>query len=468
MEFKENIKFLSYLKTGVNWKLLFIIFLFQFLPTLYKTARIYFLGTLPDENTFNIASQVLWLSILYEIIIESIVIPLFFVFSKIREENKENNKEFGSIFTFMSIIIFLIYLIFTLIIYANVENILSGLIINDNNLFNKSSDYIKLEVWGIFLYSIFSYLFLAVTIFRMEKYLLISFLACIFYTSSSLLLDLFLISNFNFSLKLSVNGIGINSIIVNSICSITFIIYLFFKRVLLWKINFSNLKIQQKYLKKYFILFLISCIEVSVRNLCFYFMIIQPINALNSSGIYWITNNFIWSWLLLPISTISVYIKETFIILKREDDIEMNNFKNEMIFYNLFITCIVLIWLTTIPVNWLFIKEVMGIKNEYQEVSKLTSILIPFYIAFAYSNIIDSIFIKEGKISFYCIQSIIVNLTVYPVYFILWKLNIWIPTLNSISIMFGVGMLVHFIIDIPLLFLFLKQKQFKFRKTIRL
>lgn len=101
----------------------------------------------------------------------------------------------------------------------------------------------------------------------------------------------------------------------------------------------------------------------------------------------------------------------------------------------------------------------MNESKEYQEVNKLVLILIPFYILFSYSIIIDSIFINRGKISWYCIQSLIVNLTVYPIYFILWQQNIWVPTLESISIMFGLGMTLHFVIDLFLFFIFLKKEK---------
>lgn len=441
--------FFNYLKTNINWKLLIIIFLFQLLPSIYKILRIYFLGTLPNENAYNIASHILWLNIFYEIITEAIVIPLFYLFNKVK-----NNKNLSTIFTILTFIIFTIYLIFTLAIYFNVENILKTLIANNDDNFYTSVDYIKLEVWGTFLFSIFSYLFVSVTIFKFNKYLLISFVACFLYTFLTIMLDLFLVSSFSFSWNLSVLGIGWNSIIVNLILSLVFLIYFAQKNIKIWNFNFHNFYVESKYFKKYLALFVISLIEVSVRNLCFYFMIINPINSLNSSGIYWTTNTFIWSWLLLPVSTLSIYIKECFALSNNK-----KWFFYELIFYIIFISIISFIWIICIPINPIFIKVIMNESKEYQEVNKLVLILIPFYILFSYSIIIDSIFINRGKISWYCIQSLIVNLTIYPIYFILWQQNIWVPTLESISIMFGLGMTLHFVIDLFLFFIFLKKEK---------
>ena len=442
----KKLGFIEFLKIDVNWLLFLVIFIFQILPTIYKTTRIFFLGNLPDENSYNIASQVLWLNIVYEILLESIVVPLFFVLTSLK-----NKKEFRQTYTFLTMIIFGIFLIFTIIIFFNIENILRNLNVS-NEIFEASSNYIKLEVWGMFFYSIYSYLFLTVTIIRYKKYLLVSFINCLLYTAQMCLFDLFFVTDYNFSLKLSIQGIGINSIITNSVCSLLFIVYFIFKK--LW--DFSHIK--DFYFNRYFMfnylkLFLISCVEVTVRNVCFYFMVISPINELNQSGIYWVANNFIWSWLLLPITVISIFIKETFIL--KQNEIKM--LLNQIFLYLILISFIVIIWVITTPLNPLFIKEVMGVKDDFIEVNQLVKILIPFYITFAYSAIIDSIFINQGKVNYYCIQSLIVNLTVYPIYFILWKLNKWTPSLNSICIMFGIGMLVHFFVDIPLFYVFIKK-----------
>lgn len=69
----------------------------------------------------------------------------------------------------------------------------------------------------------------------------------------------------------------------------------------------------------------------------------------------------------------------------------------------------------------------MGENNIYMNVNNLINILIGFYVAFAFGNIIDSIFIKMGRIDLYLYQSLFVNCTVYVIYFALWKTNVWTP-----------------------------------------
>lgn len=453
----KSSKINNFLITKVNWRLLILIFLFQFLPTIYKTTRIFFLGSLPDENSFNVASQILWLGVLYEIITESIVIPIFYLFSKWKLENDYKNK-----FTFITIFVFMFYLLFTIIIFFSVEDILKKSLNIDNSIFEQSKNYIKLEVWGVLFYSFFSYLFITITIFKFEKYLIVNLIVCIMYTLLSCILDLFFITDFNFSLNLSINGIAINSIITNSICSFVFLGYLSNKNIKIWDFNFLNIHLN-KWKLEYLKLLFISSVEVLVRNVAFYLMIIKPINSLNDQGLYWVTNNFIWSWLLLPISTLATYIKETFVLNN-----EKNSFKNQLIFYFSFVTLIIFIWFIFSPLNELFIKNVLGVKKDYIQTTRLTIILLPFYVFFSYGIIIDSIFIKEGKINFYCIQSLIVNLTVYPLYFILWKTNIWTPNLENICIMFGSGMVVHLLIDVVLFYYFIRKKKIIKKSIIKI
>lgn len=231
---KQN-TFWSFLKNNVKWSHLFLILLFQLLPTIYKTTRIFFLGTtLPDENSYNIASQVLWLNILYEIIVESIVVPLFFVLNNIKK--KENFKQ---TFTLISLLVFGLYLLFTIIIYFNIGNILDDFISRESEMFSQSQEYIQFEVWGMFLYSIFSYLFLIVTILKQNKYLIVSLIVCILYTLLSCLFDLFFITDYSYSLKLSVKGIGINSILTNFICSLIFVVYLSIGQNRIWYFDFK-------------------------------------------------------------------------------------------------------------------------------------------------------------------------------------------------------------------------------------
>lgn len=177
--------FLNFIKTQIKWKYIILIFAFQILPTIYKTTRIFFLGDIPDEGIYNIASQILWLNILYEIIVESIVIPMFFILNYVKHRSNYKTN-----ITLISTIVFSIFIIFTITIFFNIENILTNLIGTSNNIFNQSLEYIRFEVWGMMINCLLSYLFLVLMIIKKKHYMIIGWLICVLYTLLSCLLGL--------------------------------------------------------------------------------------------------------------------------------------------------------------------------------------------------------------------------------------------------------------------------------------
>ena len=96
----------------IDYKLIISLILIQLLPTLYTTLRVFFLGQLPGEYSFSIAGQLTWVNLLYEIINESIILPLYYFIGKVINNKKELNNCFNSGVMFM----FLIYTVLALLI----------------------------------------------------------------------------------------------------------------------------------------------------------------------------------------------------------------------------------------------------------------------------------------------------------------------------------------------------------------
>ena len=65
----------------------------------------------------------------------------------------------------------------------------------------------------------------------------------------------------------------------------------------------------------------------------------------------------------------------------------------------------------------------------------------------------DSTFYGVGKTSYMLYQSLIVNIIFYGGAFILYKTGVFVPTLNGIALMFGLGMVFDFI---PTTWLYIK------------
>ena len=73
----------------INYKLFLALLVLGLVPTIYTTVRVFFLGQLPGEYSFSIAGQLSWVNLLYEILSESIVLPLFFFIGKVLTDKNE-------------------------------------------------------------------------------------------------------------------------------------------------------------------------------------------------------------------------------------------------------------------------------------------------------------------------------------------------------------------------------------------
>ena len=65
-----------------NWRMWAAMLSTLLIPSLYQTLRIYFLGDMPGDWGVNIASQLSWINLLYEILEEALILPLFFLLGK--------------------------------------------------------------------------------------------------------------------------------------------------------------------------------------------------------------------------------------------------------------------------------------------------------------------------------------------------------------------------------------------------
>ena len=170
----------------------------------------------------------------------------------------------------------------------------------------------------------------------------------------------------------------------------------------------------------------ISSLESFVRNIAYILMISKMVNIVGEQGTYWQANNFIWTWLLLPILQLGELIKE-----------EVSSNKDNITSYFQLTTAICVIWILSIPL-WKGFLSVINC-DDIDKVFTLLLILLPFYVLFAYQNIFDSIFYGSGKTNYMLFESILTNTVYYGIAFVLYKINVWTPSLYSIAIMFGIG-----------------------------
>ncbi len=437
-----NIK-LSSLKK-IDYKLFGTLLLFGLLPLLYQTLRINFLGNLPSDYGFNIASQISWLNTLYEIIQETILLPIFYIMGK----SLNNDEEFENKVKTGLIICFITYAFFSILIIIFIKPLL--IFMNQKpELIEASASYMKLESIASILYIMIQFLILILLTLKKEKHILIVLFVQMILSIFS---DTFLISTLPFSLNIGVKGIAYGNIMINLILLI--VIYFLLKQS---SINIlSTKKLNFYWTKEWFKVGSYSGIESLIRNAAFVLMVLKIVNSVEGQGTFWVTNNFIWGWLLLPVTQLGQVVKR--------DCGEFGNkaIEERSIPYFLLTTIICLTWLISIPIWKPFLKTVMNINN-YNEVFYIAIISLIFYILFAYNNVIDSIFYGIGKTNYMLFQSVVINSIFYGTLFILYRLKIYNPNLNQIALMFAIGTGLDSILTMFIFKWMLKKRKLKLK-----
>ena len=79
--------------SNFNFKLYLVLLLRLIMPTVYNTFRVNILGSLPDTSALNIASQLQWVNVIFEIIEESILMPLYFCLGDTIQNVKETKNK---------------------------------------------------------------------------------------------------------------------------------------------------------------------------------------------------------------------------------------------------------------------------------------------------------------------------------------------------------------------------------------
>ena len=427
--------------SNINYKLYFALLVLGFAPTIYTTVRIYFLGSLPGEYSFSIAGQLSWVNLLYEIINEAIILPLFYFIGKVATDKKEftNRAKTGMLISLG------IYLVLSAVVICFAKPLLS-LMATDVSILDASAEYIRIEsVANIFLI-LTQFALVALVTVNKSKYLYVLTFARLLL---SLVCDTFLVSSLPVSLTLGVNGIAYSNIIVN-------VLLLLVSLVLLSKENidvFSKSRLKFSWVKEFVKVGSISGFESLVRNVAYMVMISRMVNEVGEQGVYWVANNFIWGWLLLPVLQLGEFIKQE--VATDKDNIR----KNTLGYFG--ITAIIsVLWFVSVP----FWKPFMANVLQFDDVNKLFElvlVLVGFYVLFAFQNVFDSIFYGLGKTKYMLFESVVTNTVYYGTAFVLYLTGLWTPSLIGIALLFGIGNAFDSLVSLGAFAFLLKKEKIK-------
>lgn len=388
-------------------------------PTIYTTLRVFFLGQLPGEWAFSIAGQLSWVNLIYEILNEAIILPLYFFIGKVVDNKSEYTNRIKS----GMIISFCIYALCSLLICIFTNPLLSAMA-TSKDIINQSSVYIRIESIANIFSLLASFLLVCLVSLGKSKYL---YLLTAVRMVLSLIFDTFFVSTLKISANLGVNGIGYSNIVVNLI--------LFLLSLLLISKEgysiFKKEKISFTWAKDFIKIGGISGLESFVRNIAYMLMISRMVNMVNEQGTYWVANNFIWGWLLLPINQLGELIKQE--VSRNKDAV-----KNNTLGYFAVTVIVCLVWFITIPFWKTFMTNVLQF-SDVDKLFNLVMVLLGFYVLYALQNIFDCIFYGLGKTNYMLFESVVTNTIYYGIAFILYLAGIWTPSLTGIALLFGFG-----------------------------
>lgn len=431
-----------------DFKLWIVFVLLGLIPAIQNTIRIYFIGEMPNESELNISSQIQWLSILYEILKEGLMVPLFFMFSKEIKEKQSINIAGGFI------LVVLIHLLFSIFIFAYAESLLSFMAVDMENkgLVHQASVYIKLESVAILFSVAVEYLIIYLAS-KSDYFKLFSIVLM-----KSILLevcDLFLISEKSYSLNLGVNGIAISNIIVSVFLTVFIVLYL--RHFFLFK--YQSFKLDKQWFKKWLELGSFSGLESLIRNTVFLLMILRMVNQVNESGNYWIANSVIWGFLLLPSLALSQ-------VVNRDIALDKNNIIFKTRTYFLLILVFALLWLLLMPNMENILNKIIDKNNDV--IIRIITIQTPFYILFMFNNcILDATMKALGLNKYMLYQSICVDIIYYGIVFCLYSYDKIQMNIETITYIFSLGMLIDFIPSFYLYKKALNQNGIQLRYLIR-
>ncbi len=383
----------------------FILIGIGFLPLLWKILEISLLSSF--DNSLKILGQTALISIIFKIFEETLLNPLFKTLNKSNKSKIEADnmaKHFLKSYLIASVI-------FTSLIFLLLNPIMKISMI-PSYLFNDCLSFLRLYTIALGIGIISKYLYTFNIINKDTKKTFIYLLIKSLITS---VLFIILIPN------IGVNAIAISELIIN----LLIVIYFTYSLPKATNNNYSFDK------KEYFKLLSISFIETLIRNAVYYFVILVLLNVIDNQDLYFVSNEYIWSLMLVPTLAQSTLIKQ-----RISND---NSHSLKPYFINSVLLVIFMILLLLIsPIAFNYIYNLENYTIYFLTLSKL----FPCYIIFVFDSVIEAYFISKGHLKYILIQSIITNIGVYLTAFILYSCNILPITLNTIIILFNLGVIV--------------------------
>jgi hypothetical protein len=250
-------------------------------------------NTLPDTWSVSIAAQAAWLGLAYEVLQESLLLPLYYIFGQVINKHNHLKERIGLAF----LVAFSAYAILTLLVVIGTDWLTQAMA-QQPELQVMTAEYLRLEAIGN-LIGVLNDICIVVVIALYWYRLLLALV--ILRASLTVAFDSLFLGQFSFSLDLGVIGVGWTNIAVGACLLLP-------SFMILWRAGLIGLPsksaLRDDWARDWLRVASRSGLESAVRNLAFALMILRMMNEIDEAGLFWVTNGFVWGWLLLPVLTL--------------------------------------------------------------------------------------------------------------------------------------------------------------------
>ena len=418
-----------------DWKLFIALVLLSLVPAIIQTVETFVISTHVSTSGIDVIGQIEWFDLIDETIQAFLIVPLYSILNSILKHNKEH---FSTGVFKTGLVAFVLYTIFSIVVLIYAARLISFMNPNEIDL-GLATSYLSMSTVAFMIGIIVSFVNVVFVVMGKSRNVYI-FLGV--KTAVTIISDFIIIPDFG------VVGVAISNITINSILAIAGILILFFEKAI--KPSWFN-KEDLKIFKDWARVGGFSGVQQFIANIVYALMIVKMVNMVSESGNYWVSNNFIWGWLLIPIYALTEVIrkdcKDGYRALKQSN-------------YYFIVLFIVVLWCVTIPLWIPFFKGIERLEN-YERIFEIVILAFPFYIPYAFQQIPDNIFVGLGKTKYNFINTCIINFIYYGIWFILYKTEAVTFTMTTIILMFGFGMVASYIVSILEEKIFLRKEMYK-------
>ncbi len=377
------------------------------------------------QGVINIIGQIEWFDTINEAALAFLVLPMYNLFNSVRNDRDRLKNRISQSVT-LGLAIYVTFSIAVLIYASHLANVMSAPA--------NSVIYLRLMTVGF----IFDYLvqisLVVLVVLGKSKFVTILMLVKIAVLTVS---NIVLMSFYSYV------GAGA-AVILSNIVMVIVCAFLLHKERLIQPIpNF-----EKSTLKQWIRVGKFSGGEIFLNNLIYILIVCKMINVVMESGNYWVANNFIWGWLLIPVHALGEIVRR---------DYEKG--QGRMRAYAFVLGFIMLIWLASVPA-WEFIYGSLFGVTDPEVVLNITYKLMPFYLAYGITAVIDSVFLSVGRTEYTFSIALIVNIVYYGSVYLFFNASMIDPSLDFIIMLFGFGMVIHMMFSV-LFFLRYRRKNVK-------